>query len=95
MRIVLLLLAVVAVALLALPSSPMSPGAPTSAFAAEVAPDFPQPVNPYCQRYCQGSPGHQYCSSSPSDRNGCHHISSLGNCIFTLCQGPPGPPIVD
>ena len=92
MRIVLLVLAVAAVALLALPSSPVSLGSPTPAFAAEpIVDEIPGPINPYCSRYCAGSAGHQYCTSSPGDRNGCHHISSLGNCIFTLCGITPVP----
>jgi hypothetical protein len=92
MRIVLLVLAVAAVALLALPSSPVSLGAPTPAFAAEATPVVDiEPINPYCSRYCFGSAGHQYCSTSPGDRNGCHHINSLGNCIFTLCGITPVP----
>ena len=99
MRILLLVLAIMVVAFIALPSSPVSPGATgtalaSTAFASEVpAEESPQPINPYCQRYCHGSPGAQFCSLSPADRNGCHHINSLGNCIFTLC-GPIEPPIV-
>lgn len=96
MRILLLVLAVAAVALLALPTSPVSPVAPAKAFATEMAPvgDI-EPINRYCQRYCKGSPGSQYCSSSPGGNNGCHHISTLGNCVFTLCIKPPPPEVQD
>jgi hypothetical protein len=91
MRIVLLVLAVAAVALLALSSSPTSPVAPGLAFAAEVSPTVPVSIDGACDLYCQGAAGHQYCSATPGDRNGCDHINALGNCIFTLC-GPPPPP---
>src|SRR5580765_3214461 len=91
MRIVLLVLAVAAVALLALPSSPTSPVAPSLAFAAEVGTMSPVSVDGACDLYCHGTAGHQYCSSTPGDRNGCDHINSLGNCIFTLCGPDPGP----
>jgi hypothetical protein len=90
---------VAAVALLALSSSPVSLGTPAKAFAAEATPVIEEiPSNPYCSRYCFGSAGHQYCSSSPGTRNGCHHISNLGNCIFTLCGGitpVPDPEVVE
>lgn len=98
MRILLLVLAVAAVALLTLPSSPTSV-APRLAFAAEVTPMVPVGTDSACEQYCHGSAGHQYCSSSPGDRNGCDHINNLGNCIFTLCGPcnicPPGPKEID
>jgi hypothetical protein len=89
---------VAAVALLALSSNPASLGTPAKAFAAEATPvvwEFPN--NPYCSRYCFGQPGAQWCSTSPGERNGCHHISSTHNCIFTLCAPdvPPDPEVIE
>ena len=96
MRIPLLLLAVVAVCLSALPSTPVSPAAATTVFAAEMSTNEATPVMDYCQRYCHGSPGQQYCSWSPSLKNGCHHINFEGNCIYWLCvKLPPPPPPID
>jgi len=91
MRIVLLVLMVAAVALLAFPSSPTSPVAPGLAFAAEVSPMTPVGIDSACEQYCHGAAGHQICSSTPGDRNGCDHINALGNCIFTLCAPCPCP----